>query len=191
MKLPEGKTEAEVLEAIERAVNMLAPSFVFGYYDVDDVKQQARMFALEAMPRYDPERPLFNFLCRHIRNRLINLRRDKQRRNDPPCQACHAGAPCEGGRSYCKKYSAWLTRNNAKANLCRPLGMECSGEEKGRESTVVQDAELSETLRLIDVELPLGLRADYLRMREGVSVPKARREAVTEAVKEILGVESA
>lgn len=186
MELPEGKTEREVLEAIERAVGALSPSFVFGAYGLDDIKQQARLFALEALPRYDPQRPLFNFLCKHVRNRLINLKRDKHRRNDPPCLPCHHGSPCEG-RAYCKKYEAWLHRNNAKANLSRPVGLDSVSEERGRESTVHQDAELSEMLRLIDEKLPVSLRADYLRMREGVSVSRARRDAVTEAVRGIIG----
>ena len=47
------------------------------------------------------------------------------------------------------------------------------------------DAEVAEILELIDVELPVALREDYLRMRDGVSVTKERR-AVEAAVLGIL-----
>src|SRR5947208_703774 len=90
MHLPPNKTEAQVVEAIEKAVGMLAPSFAFGIYDVEDIRQEARIFAIEALPRYDGVRPLENFLYSHVKNRLINLRRDKFRRADAPCKACHS-----------------------------------------------------------------------------------------------------
>src|SRR3954453_8942961 len=89
MKLPDNITEADFLAAIEKVVGILASSFAFGYFEVEDIKQQARLFAIEAMKRYDPSRPLDNFLYAHIKNRLINFRRDKFRRNDPPCLSCH------------------------------------------------------------------------------------------------------
>jgi len=66
-----------VMEIIESIINMIAPSFTFSYYDVDDIKQEARIFALEALKRFDPEKgELRTFLLTHIKNRLINLRRD-------------------------------------------------------------------------------------------------------------------
>jgi len=40
MNLPRGYTEQQVLEAIEVVVNSLAPSFVFGFYDLEDVRQE-------------------------------------------------------------------------------------------------------------------------------------------------------
>jgi DNA-directed RNA polymerase specialized sigma24 family protein len=192
MKIPPGKTEAEVLAAIEKAVNILAPSFVFGYYDVEDIKQHGRMKALELLEedKYDPSLPLENFLYTHIRNRFINLRRDKLRRNDPPCRLCHSGSPCGDDGDHCPKYASWLTRNQAKANIMRPLDLNHISDERENRTrtraTAAQEVEIDELVQRIREELPVELQATFLMMRDGVSIPKAKRVQVENAVKEIL-----
>ncbi len=191
MVIPPGHTEATVLEAIERAVGVLAPSFTFGYFDVDDIRQQGRVFAIEILEKetYDPSRKLENYLYTHIHNRLCNFKRDNFRRNDPPCPPCHRGEWCEEG-GPCSKYSAWKKRNAAKSNLMRPLDIEHVHDEHEpgtrTPSTVEDDVQLQELLRMIDQDLPVELRQSYLQMRAGVSVPKARRLQVEKAVSEIL-----
>ena len=189
MKIPDGKTKEEVLAAIEKAVDILGPSFVFGYFDIDDIKQHGRMEAIKvlATEKYDPALPLENFLYSHIKFRLINLNRDKNKRSDTPCKSCHKGIPCNDG-VLCEKYTVWLKRNTAKANLIRPLNIGNISEEKSTTSasTVHQDAEIEEALRLIDEQLPVELRAVYLQMRAGVSVNKLKRLQVEREIKAIL-----
>lgn len=195
MKVPPGKTEAEVLRAIEKAVNILAPSFEFGPYDTDDIKQEGFVFALEVLEKekYDPSRPLENFLYTHVRNRLINFRRNKFRRNDPPCKKCHDGEPCPsaGAKDLCDKYRSWLKRNTNKANICNPITLDSvkdEGDQGVNESSSVEQAvETQELLELIDKNLPIELRAVYLQMRSGVSVPKTARLRVERAIIEICG----
>ncbi len=193
MNLPPGVTEDQVLAAIENAVRILAPSFTFGIYDLEDIKQEARMMGLEAMDRYDPERPLENFLYSHIRNRLSNLKRNKYRRNDPPCLLCHHA---EGNRSlhetgeFCRCYVEWKKRNDSKANIMRPLDIDHIADENESNtmmpSEVEETVELNEMLHLIDEHLDVDLRAAYLQLRAGKSVPKARRAQVEAAIREIL-----
>lgn len=188
-EVPPGKTEDQVLEAIENAVRLLAPSFVFGYFSLEDIQQEARMMGLEAMERYDNVRPLENFLYRHIFNRLINFQRDNWKRNESPCDECHGGVFCSGsdGTQPCKKYRAWLRRNSDKASLMRPLDLDhAPGEGARQEGTVEEDVVREELLRRIDEELPVELRGYYLKMKAGVSVPKSRREQVEGAIREIL-----
>jgi DNA-directed RNA polymerase specialized sigma24 family protein len=195
MKLPPGKTEEEVLSAIEKAVNILAPSFVFGFYDVADIKQEARMFALQCLDKYDCRRPLENFIYAHTKNRLINFKRDKFKRNDPPCQVCHIAnstnqRPKHEDGEFCAKYLAWKNRNAAKANIMRPLDLDYIADESEANTRLPSEAETTvetaELLQRIDEELDIELRATYLQMRAGESVPKAKRLIVEEAVKEIL-----
>jgi hypothetical protein len=85
---------------------------------------------------------------------------------------------------------AWKRRNDAKSSLQRPLDIghvADEGEPSLRlPSTVEEDVEVNEAVRLVDVQLPLELRADLLRMRAGVSVPKKAKVAVEEAVAAIL-----
>jgi DNA-directed RNA polymerase specialized sigma24 family protein len=196
MTYPHGLTEAEVLAAVEQVVEMLCHSFVFGYYELEDVQQEARIMALQALPKYDPRpdadgkttRPLPNFLYTVVRTRLINLRRDKYKRNDPPCLLCHRGehATHPDGQP-CKAYRSWKRRNNTKANLARPQLLEAGDERllKGGEASheIAQAAELA---ALIDEKLPVSLRADYLRVKAGERIPKSRRARVLAAIREIV-----
>lgn len=190
MKLPEGKTEAEVLDAIEKAVRLLASSFVFGYYDIDDIRQQARLFGFQALDKYDPSRPLANFIYVHIRNRLVNFKRDRLRRNDAPCLACREGRYCGPDGEPCKRFADWRTRNNAKANLMRPVGLDHVSDDKESATRsvdpVYESVAAKELLQLVDEKLPLELRVDYLKMREGVTLPKPRRQEILDVVKDIL-----
>ena len=58
MKLPKNMTEEEVLKTIEHIANKLCYKFKFGYHGVEDMKQQATLFALEGLEAYDEKRPL-------------------------------------------------------------------------------------------------------------------------------------
>lgn len=194
MELPEGITEQQLMEAIENAVRILGPSFTFGIYELEDIRQEAMLEGMRVIARYDASRPLDNFIYTCVRNRLIRLKRDKLRRNDFPCKLCHAA---EGNRSlhedgqFCQKHLAWKKRNDAKAHLMRPLGLDHHDEEKSRhEEAVVSKVELREILSIIDEHLDVDLRATYLQMRAGKSVPPARRLAVENAVREILNAKS-
>ena len=189
MYLPPGKTEAEVLAAIKKTVDILAPSFAVGYYDIDDMKQEATWEAIRVLNKgkYDPDRPLENFLYVAIRRRLLNFQRDHVRRNDPPCKSCHEGKRCTEG-SFCKKYAKWLKTNNAKASAISPLGLNHISDERDRNpSGGEQEVELNELLDKIDRELPVELRGYYLQMRDGLKIPKVKRLEVEKAVKLILG----
>ena len=192
MKIPPGHDEASVLAAIEKVVGALAPTFVFGYFQLEDVKQQGVLFALEVLEKekYDPSRQLENFLYCHIRNQFINLKRKLVKRCDAPCASCHSGRCCGPNGTPCARYLEWAERNKTKGNILRPLDLgNISDEHESRtrvDSTVESEAEFDELLEKIDGELPLELRADYLRLREGVALPKARRTLVESAVRRIL-----
>jgi len=203
MIVPDGMTEAEVLAAVAEATNAYAESFVFGYHDSDDIRQQGSLFCLEALARYNPQcdssgkptRPLVNFLTRHVRNRLTNFKRDHHHRCDPPCRPCHEGREHEHPNGeVCRRYRDWARRNSAKANLARPQGIDGVPDEREsslrEESTVVETADFDELTRKIDTQLDPALRTDYLRLKagQGASIPRARRDQVREAIAEILGL---
>jgi len=176
------------MAAMDKAIALLAQTFVFGYFDSNDIRQEAYIFGLEALPRYDPGRPLENFLYTHIKNRLINFKRDKYHRTDPPCKICAEHGKHQDG-SICPKYTAWKKRNASKQNLMRPQDIQTaddSDRSMKMNQSVVDDVNIIECLELIDLHLDVELRSTYIRMRYGESVPKAKRLKVEEAVKEIL-----
>ena len=128
MQIPPGMTEEEVIEVINRILSTLSYNFKFGYFGIDDMKQEGWVYAIEALPKYNPEiAPLENFLRTHIRNRFLNLKRDKLSRHQPPCPACPFYDPecrvsinkCSAfeDKSECDKWSGWEKRNFSKKNL--------------------------------------------------------------------------
>ena len=188
MIYPHKLTEKEVMVAMDKAIALLAQTFVFGYFDSDDIRQEAYIFGLEALPRYDPSRPLENFLYTHIRNRLINFKRDKYHRTDPPCKICAEHGKHPDG-SICQKYLTWKKRNASKQNLMRPQDIQTaddSNKSMKMNQSVVDDANILECLELIDLNLDVELRSTYIRMRNGEPVPKTKRIKVEDAIKEIL-----
>lgn len=186
---PHGLKEEDVILALKKAINILAPTFTFGYYDVEDIKQEAYIFGFESLSRYDPSRPLENFLYSHIKNRLINFKRDKYHRTDPPCVLCHNSEKCSNG-DYCEKYSLWKKRNLSKQNLMRPLDIQTISVDTEKNThgkqSVVDEANISECSDLIDLHLPVELRSTYLRIKSGNSVSKIKKQRVEQAIKEIL-----
>lgn len=195
MFIPEGKTEQEVIDAIQRVINIVAPQFVFGYYSLEDIKQEAFIKALEALKDYNPQLPLENFLSVHIRNRLKNLIRDKYHRNDPPCKACHNcinGQTQHSDGKYCEKYLAWKNLNASKAGLVTPLDISNIDDTQENNTklpdNVVEKLSSEEIFEIINEKLPAYLRADYLKMKAGINVSKTRKDLVLKKIREILQI---
>lgn len=176
----------EVIAIIDKIVSILGQGFSFGYFDINDIRQEARIFGLEAMARYDNKRPLENFLYSHIKNRLINFKRDKFHRSDPPCKICHEEGD-HGNGEYCDKYKAWKKRNSSKQNLMRPCDItSVSDKSIERDSDIINDVATQEMLELIDEKLPVELRQVYLQLRSGVSISKAKKKQLEIYIKDIL-----
>jgi len=193
MVIPKGLTEAQVLESIETVVTLLAPSFVFGYHDLEDMKQQGREWAINLLNKgtYDSSRPLNGYLYTSLFRLYINFQRDHLFRNEPPCRDCHKGNFCSEKFPGvpCKSHTNWIRRNSAKSSLMRPNGLD-TAPEKAEPMDVVDEIEKREAEHLIDVHLPFELREDYLRMKAGVSVSKVQREIVLDEVRRILGCQN-
>lgn len=145
MPVPTGIPIEQVLDIIERVVGPLGNKLKFGSFDSEEIKQEGRAIAWKAIvDTYEESRPLENFLRVHVRNRLLNFK-----------------------------------RNNTKVSQ--------TGKSEIVEDTTVETNEIKNK---IDENLPGELRQDYLRICQGVSIPKYRKEKVLLAIREILGVDS-
>lgn len=198
MIVPDGMTEEEVVKIIDNVANRLAYTYKFGYHDIDDMKQEARLLALEGMEKYDNVRPLENFLWTHVRNRLYNFKRNKFARPGYPCEKCPfdawkpANDECTkyGDKDECKLYKVWFTRNNAKRNIMSPIGLgtvqdehECNMKQ---EFDVMAHIDGKNLNKLIEKKLSLDLRTDYIRFKNGLTVSKARHTVLMEAIMDIV-----
>lgn len=157
MKIPSNKTEKETLDIIEIVINRVSPRYIFPGYEIEDIKQQAFIICLEALERYDENRPLENFLSHNLSNRLKNFVRDN---------------------FYLKKDS------ESKKNILKPLpieeGLNISYEQH---SSMVMD--LSKLINIIDSKLPIHLREDYLKFTSGAYLPKLQRDELLNVLRNI------
>ena len=197
MNIPKGMTADEVTAIISKIAKRLAPKFKFGYYEVNDIEQEAFILGIEGLKDYDEVRPLENFLWVHIRNRLKNLKRNEFERHDKPCLRCRVDAydKIQGCSQYedpmaCKPYKKWHCRNQTKKNLMAPIGFDNVRDEQEERMKIyhqVDDIIANRELQdIIDDKLPIYLRADYLRLLSDVHISKPRRVKVQEAIREIL-----
>ena len=196
-------TEDEVLQVINNVANRLASRFKFGYHELEDMRQEARLLALQGLDKYDNERPLENFLWTHVRNRLFNLKRNKYERPNKPCDDCPIKAYRKNSVKFpsectefedkfnCSLYSGWFTRNTAKKNILQPVWLGNLKEQDSEEHTKIcvdYDGELEnkEIQLLLDKYLPIEMRSDYLKILYKYSVPKNRKTKVVECIDNIL-----
>ena len=183
--IPASMTEDEVMKVIDNVANRLARRFKFGYLDVDDMKQQARMFAWEGLDGYIDGLPLENYLWTHVRNRLFNFKRDKYERPGNPCDNCTI-EDCGGD---CKVYRKWLAHNKSKKNLMNPIDIENVVDDKennmrdyGDEDTL----DYCELLNRIRNEMPIPLYKIFVRLQHGGKVSKVQKIKVQVEVDRIM-----
>lgn len=195
LQIPPHLNEQETLETIDRVVKTLSSSFTFGFFDLDDIYQEARIICLKVLPKYDPSKRLDNFLYIHLKRRLLTFWRDNYQRNDPPCPACHVAfrnssdSPHSDGE-YCKKYLAWHQRNLQRKRLMVPVDISIIADDSEKSTLffdkIAENEEFKELMEKIDLNLPVELRSAFLRLRAGEQVPKTIRERLQEVISEIL-----
>lgn len=196
MKIPPGMTEQEVTEIIVRVIKTLSSKFRFGYYSKEDMEQEGFIFAINLLnsDKYDSSRKLENLLYSHIRYRFINYKRDNYSRSESPCKNCVFYDPKTKDKTcgaftdvkHCNKLEGWKKRNASRKSLMYPKDISVVTKHPESASNHVEDVDFSEMKDYINENLPAELRSDYLRMLEGVNIPKARRGRVREAILSIL-----
>jgi len=193
LKKIKGYTEQQVWDIIEYVIDYLKKGFSFGYYDEDDIAQECRIFALEALKRFDPKKSqLQTFLETHMRNRLITLKRDKLMRNDSPCRRCkhYINDQCvnHNKKSDCKRWLPWYSRNDTKRNIMQ-LDCEIIREDVellSMEKPVGEIYDKKELYNLILDKIPSEFRRDFLKLGEGAVILKFRRDRLMAAIRKIV-----
>ena len=166
--------DPEHLKTIQRIARVLAPKYTFGYYDVDDITQEGIIEGIAGLDRWDGKRSLSAFMWTLINNRLKNFKRNNFVR------------PCPKGITE----EDWNLKQAPKKNIMEPasLGYIRDEHEKNTWTKVdfINDIEIEEIFNLIDKELPMQFRHDYLRIKQGATISKAKRVKVEEILIEIL-----
>jgi len=187
-------TEEQVLQTIDNIANRLASKFKFGYHEIEDMKQQARLFAWEGLKNYDGVRPLENFLWTHVRNRLYNFKRNNFGRPDKPCDTCpffdrnflnSKGYGCKAYDNHeeCDLYLGWMNRNTAKRNIMNTSKLDLDIQDR---NSVENKFDREDIFNLIDTTISVKYREDWIRLTNDLKLPKARKEAIVAVVLDIL-----
>ena len=148
--------QATIMKVIDR----IAPKYTFGFYDVNDIKQEAFLICMEAMERYDPTRPLENFISKHLANRLKSFIRDKYFRQSSP--------------NLDKKMLADL-----QISISDIVPPEYVQDIESKLST-------ADALDKVMQHLPPSYRNDFLRVANGVTIQSHRKNNLFAKVLEIL-----
>jgi hypothetical protein len=182
------EAEAEVLATMRKVCRSLRYAYRFAGQEAADIEQEGYYAAIQVLNsgKYDVARPLENFLRGHLKKRLSNFRRNHSVRIEAPCSCCDLRNPA----SPCRRWLDWSERNTRKQNILQPIDLDSVADEHESgmrtEATAHEDAAACELANMIDCMLPVELRADYLRLLSGQVVPKNRRRAVQQAVRELL-----
>lgn len=197
--LSNGVSEAEFLVVLENISKRLGYKFKFGYHSYEDMKQQAAIFALEGLEKYDNSRPLENFLWTHVRNRLFNYKRDHYQRPDKPCLTCPLYDPlckkstnqCEAftDKNECDEYMAWYTRNNRKKNIMKPIGMEETKETSASmslDNNILDKIANQQIIDILDKEIPAPHRETYLKLKYGDKIHRSDINKLSVVISQIL-----
>jgi len=186
-------TEEQVIQIINNIANRLANKFKFGYHALEDMKQQARLFAWEGIENYDGIRPLENFLWTHVRNRLYNFKRNNFGRPDKPCDSCpYFDIAFENDKGYgcraydnheeCDLYMGWLKRNTAKRNIMNTAQLDLDIKQ----SDAIEDMiDKKQIFNLVDKSIPVQYREDWIRLVNNLKLAKVKRDILIEVIIQI------
>jgi len=189
MMTPDVSEEQFVL-AISKVSDQLNKRFHIPGWDADDLHQFCALESIEALPRFDPaKKPLVNFLYAHCRFRVNNAFRNLCMRSEKPCKTCGESdeSSCRADGAKCKIHKDFTIRNNRKRDLAQASSCDVTVNENfGRPFDSAEEVcETKDLLGLVDRFLDVGLRMDYLKMKEGVAVPLCQRQKINEAVLDI------
>lgn len=196
MKLPPNITEEQFVETVKNVAQRLAHKFRFGFFEKEDIEQQAAIICIEALEKWDGKRPLENFLWTCTSNRLKNFKRDEYERLDRPCLKCplydktklKEGKECTKyeNKDDCELFVGWQKRNEIKKNLVNSLG----GGVTENLNEFHEDDQLAMDRKgiidLIDKHLPIELREDYVKFTHGIRLHKIKEQVILEVIKGII-----
>jgi len=187
-------SEEEVVATIDKIAKRLAGRFKFGYHEIQDIEQQARLLAWEGMAKYDGIRPLENYLWVHVRNRLFNFKRDNFFRPYGPCEKCklYSKNKCVeyDDKEKCELYQQWKAKNITKINLIYPIEFSCvddQNENNMSDDILTENCVSNNELQsVLNRYMPVEYRHYYLRLIYGYHVAPQYKIPLLSLIQEIL-----
>lgn len=150
----------EILETIQLVIQKLAPKYIFGSFEKEDIEQEAFIICVEILEKWDGSRPLENFLMVSLNNRLKNFKRNNYYRigEDTPT-------------------------NRAKKDLANKAEPYYEDLDEQDLMNKIIDADL---VNMVVESLNSKMRADFYRVANNVSISKHRKDKLFEVIREII-----
>lgn len=158
MRIPKGMTEEEVMAIIKIVIDRISPKYVFPGWTLDDIKQEAFVICESALVRYQFGNPLENFLSVNLSNRLKNFIRDNH---------------------YVK------SDTEEKKKIMMPGQLSKEENFKYYYDDTEEKMDIESLSKIIDEQLPIRYRANYLKLVSGVNFPKKEREELISIIQKI------
>ncbi len=174
--------DKETLDVIDGVLRKLASKHTFDSYEADDMYQEGFIIACHALKAYDPSKgtKLSTFLYTHLSKRLKNFIRDHSVRIKNHCiHHTEYVASCPN----CKRRQA---TQDKKKGIQRPKGID--GMDFSKHSEGMEEIELREIEKRINMALPKDMREDYLRMKAGDYVTRQRKLEIENKILELVNV---
>jgi len=177
--------ETQLIKIINSLIERIVHKFVFGFYDLDDIKQEAFIIAIDGLERYEEGRPLENFLAVHISNRLKTFKRDNYFRPEPKCIRAY----CDKSH-LCNQCLEKEQKVNIKKNIMDPIDIYSVDNENEKSMSMPDnlfyDLTRCEIQSLIEKNMPLDLKIDYEKMLDGKNLPIIKKQKIEEIILDIL-----
>ena len=174
------QAEKSIVAILTEIAQTLSYRHTFAYWNQDDIRQEVYCLGIGILEKdggtFDLSRPLPQYLSHSIRNRLLNLKRDRFLRIEPPCACCDIHDHPKHG---CVHFEKWRKRNFAKMALAAPGADSLveSFQSEGEALALVREIE-----EFVASTFPPKLRSDFHRLKAGVGLPPARRNSVRRAI---------
>lgn len=150
----------DIIQTILKVAKNIAPKYAFAHYTKEDLIQEAILMGMDAHKRWDGKRPFENFVANHISRRLKTFKRDKYFR------------PASNGAEISKA-------QKAKKNINSPEKITFDLPIKNRKG----DGSYNEIFSEIDHLIPISLRKEYLKLRDGQKISAASKKKIIEIMK--------
>jgi len=165
----------ETMEVIQKIMNRLAPKFTFGHYGVDDIKQEIFLLAVEGLDKYDSTRgAVSTYLYYYVYSRIKNFKRNKFHRKEYQCSKCNCTDP------NCDKCIKRRWNTERKIDLLEAKEAQYIADDSRliEHHDYLEDLAIKELQGMINQELPVSMRENYLRMIDGLYVQKSKRDEI-------------
>lgn len=184
VKKIKGYTEQEVIDLLLSIIDRLAPKYIFGIYDVEDIKQEAFLIGMEWLKSYKNQAALGAYLYTVLKSKLHNFKRDNTTTHNISCSYCTKF------NENCESCANRKANQDAKYNLLYPIDISRVREDGERNLQINdynEEVDEKELLRKVDTELPKEYRKDYLKIMGGLYVSKKRRMEIELKILNIVG----